>query len=75
LERQAAPRAARDVEPGQDTRPHDRNHQPGGLRELLPRAGPPRRGRPPPFDTLAALAASYGLEFCDAPSLPDIIVR
>jgi hypothetical protein len=30
---------------------------------------------PPPFDTVAALAASYGLEFGDAPWLPDVIAR
>jgi quercetin dioxygenase-like cupin family protein len=30
---------------------------------------------PPPFDQLAALAANYGLEFGDAPWLPDIITR
>jgi hypothetical protein len=30
---------------------------------------------PPPFDQIAALAASYGLEFADAPWLPDVIAR
>jgi quercetin dioxygenase-like cupin family protein len=30
---------------------------------------------PPPFDTMAALAANYGLEFGDAPWLPDVIAR
>jgi quercetin dioxygenase-like cupin family protein len=30
---------------------------------------------PPPFDQLAALAANYGLEFGDAPWLPDVIDR
>ena len=29
----------------------------------------------PAFDQIAALAASYGLEFGDAPWLPDIIAR
>jgi quercetin dioxygenase-like cupin family protein len=30
---------------------------------------------PPPFDQIAAVAASYGLEFGDAPWLPDLIAR
>ena len=30
---------------------------------------------PPPFDQIAALAANYGLEFGDAPWLPDLIAR
>jgi quercetin dioxygenase-like cupin family protein len=30
---------------------------------------------PPPLDQIAALAANYGLEFGDAPWLPDIIAR
>jgi quercetin dioxygenase-like cupin family protein len=30
---------------------------------------------PPPFDQIAALAASYGVEFGDAEWLPDIIAR
>ena len=43
----------------------------GFFREVadLVAAGPPR------FDTAAALAASYGLEFGDAPWLPDVIAR
>jgi mannose-6-phosphate isomerase-like protein (cupin superfamily) len=43
----------------------------GFLRELadLAEAGPP------PFDQIAALAGSYGVEFGDAPWLPDIIDR
>ena len=32
-------------------------------------------GPPPALDTLVALAASYGVEFGDAPWLPDIITR
>ena len=30
---------------------------------------------PPPFDQIAALAASYGLAFGDAEWLPDVIAR
>jgi quercetin dioxygenase-like cupin family protein len=30
---------------------------------------------PPPFDQMAALATGYGLEFGDAPWLPDLIAR
>ena len=30
---------------------------------------------PPPFDQIGALAANYGLEFGDAPWLPDLIAR
>jgi hypothetical protein len=30
---------------------------------------------PPAFDTVAALATGYGLEFGDAPWLPDVIAR
>jgi mannose-6-phosphate isomerase-like protein (cupin superfamily) len=30
---------------------------------------------PPPFDQIAALAASYGLKFGDAPWQPDVIAR
>ena len=37
--------------------------------DLVARAGSPA------FDQIAALVASYGLEFGDAPWLPDIIAR
>ena len=53
--------------------PHDRDHQPGRVRGLLPGGGRPGR-RPATVDG-AALAARYGLEFADAKWLPDVIAR
>src|SRR5215207_10045202 len=48
---------------------------PAGFEHLFREVADLAAAGPPPFDQLAALAANYGLEFGDAPWLPDIIAR
>jgi hypothetical protein len=48
---------------------------PAGLEHLFREVADLVEAGPPAFDTLVALAASYGVEFGDAPWLPDVIAR
>jgi quercetin dioxygenase-like cupin family protein len=48
---------------------------PAGFEDFFRELADLAEAGPPPFDQLAALAANYGLEFGDAPWLPDIITR
>ena len=48
---------------------------PAGLEHLFREVADLVEAGPPALDQLDALAANYGLEFGDAPWLPDIIAR
>jgi quercetin dioxygenase-like cupin family protein len=48
---------------------------PAGFEHLFREVADLVEAGPPPVDQIAALAANYGLEFGDAPWLPDIIAR
>ena len=72
---QAARRAAHDVERRQRAGPDDRGHQPGRIRALLPGVDRPHRGRSTRLAAIGALAEAYGLQFGEAPWLPDVIAR
>jgi quercetin dioxygenase-like cupin family protein len=48
---------------------------PAGFEHLFREVADLVEAGPPPLDQIAALAANYGLEFGDAPWLPDIIAR
>ena len=48
---------------------------PAGLEHLFREVADLVEAGPPAFDQLVALAASYGVEFSDAPWLPDVIAR
>ena len=67
LHHQAARRDARHVERRQRAGPHDRDHQPGRVRALLPRRCPTcRRGAAGPGG-LGGAGRRYGLEFGEPP--------
>jgi quercetin dioxygenase-like cupin family protein len=48
---------------------------PAGFEHLFREVADLVEAGPPAFDTLVALAASYGVEFGDPPWLPDVIAR
>jgi quercetin dioxygenase-like cupin family protein len=48
---------------------------PAGFEHLFREVADLVEAGPPPLDQIAALAANYGLEFGDAPWLPDVIAR